>query len=236
MVADEALRWTLAVLLLAATLYSACRAVAASWTADRVGSALHAFMTAAMALMLVPGSQWPLLPQLLLFVVGTWWFILQAVSRRAHTRDGQRAVSRAKPAYDAASMAAMVFMLAAAGVWEAPPSGVLPAAPGLAPHHGVAPALPPAAPVHDWSTQPTLVLTVASALAVVFGLASALWAVRLLLQLRPGFRGRLAPAAIRSDGGDLRGRRRAGFRDVADAAVEVVGAAAFALMFAALAA
>ena len=239
MIADEALRWTLAVLLLAATLYSACRAVAAPGPAGRVGSALHALMTAAMALMLVPGSRWPLLPQVLLFAVGAWWFILQAVSRRVRARHGQPAIAHAKPLYDAAAMAAMVFMLAAAGFWEVPPSGALPSAPDLpipASHHGASAAASLAAPVHEWSTQPALVLAVAFGLAVVFGLASVLWALRLLLQLWAGSRGRFVPAAIRSEGPELRSGRLAGFRDVADTAAEVVGAAALALMFAALAA
>ena len=66
MTADEALRWTLAVLLLAATGYSAGRSLCGSGP-GRVGSALHAVVTAAMASMLVPGGQWPVLPQLLLF-------------------------------------------------------------------------------------------------------------------------------------------------------------------------
>ena len=67
MTADEALRWTLAVLLLAATGYSAGQSLRGAGPAGRVGSALHAVMTAAMASMLVPGGQWPVLPQLLLF-------------------------------------------------------------------------------------------------------------------------------------------------------------------------
>ena len=190
--------------------------------------------------MLVPGSRWPLLPQVLLFAVGAWWFVLQAVSRRVRARARPaRYRPTAKPLYDAAAMAAMVFMLAAAGFWEVPPSGALPSAPDLpvpASHHGASAAASLAAPVHEWSTQPALVLAVASGLAVVFGLASVLWALRLLLQLWPGSRGRFVPAAIRSDGPELRSGRFAVFRDVADTAAEVVGAAALALMFAALAA
>lgn len=236
MMANEALRWIVAVLLLAATLYAAFRAVTVPGPAARTSSVLQALMTAAMALMLVPGSQWPLLPQVLLFAVGAWWFMLQAVSRRVRARDDKSTVGRVKLIYHAAAMASMVFMLAAAGFWPVPPSGAIPSAldrPVPAPHHGASAAAALAAPAHGWSVQPALVPAVASALAVVFGLASVLWALRLILQVRAGSSGRFVPAALRSHPGGLRGRRAAAFRDVADTAVEVVGAAALALMFAA---
>jgi hypothetical protein len=240
-IADEALRWTLAVLLLAATLYSAGLGLNGTGQEGRVGSVLHALMTAAMALMLVPSGQWPVLPQLLLFAVGAWWFVLQAVRLRkpsrahngTHSRDRRPMSGKGKPIYDAAAMAAMVFMLAATRLWELTPSGALPPASGpliSAPHHGSAAAMPLAVPPPAWGTQTAVVL------AVVFGLAALHWTARLLLQLWPGPRGLPATTAIQTRSPGPGTRHLSDIRDVADTAVEVVGAAAFALMFAALAA
>ncbi|PVZ59601.1 DUF5134 domain-containing protein [Arthrobacter sp. H-02-3] len=253
MTADEAARWTTAVLLLAATLYSACRAMAASGAAGRVGLALHSLMMAAMALMLLPRGQWPLLPQVLLFVLGSWWFVVQAVSYRTRPRDGPpvrgRAVAgkhvgdrpvagRAKPLYDAAAMAAMAFMLAAGDLGAVPQSEAGPPAPvPVAPaHHGAAAAGPLTARLPGWGDQLSLVPAVAFGLAVFFGLATVAWTLRLLLQLWPLTGGRSVAAALCSRGGALRGARCPRFRDVADTAVEIVAAGALALMFAALAA
>lgn len=243
----------MAVLLLAATLYSACRAVAASGAAGRVGLALHSLMVAAMALMLLPRGQWPLLPQVLLFVLGSWWFVVQAVSYRTRPRDGPpvrgRAVAdkrvggrpvggRAKPLYDAAAMAAMAFMLAAGGLAAVPQPGARPPAPvPVAPaHHGAAAAGPLTVPLDGWSTQSSPVPAVAFGLAVFFGLATVVWTLRLILQFWPGIGGTSGAAAMCSRGGALWSARSAGFRDVADTAVEIVAAGALALMFAALAA
>ena len=229
MTADEALRWTLAVLLLAATVYSAVKSLHGAEPADRVGSALHAIMTAAMAAMQVPGSQWPVLPQLLLFAVGAWWFILQAVRLRTRSRGRWPMAGKGKPLYDAAAMAAMAFMLAARDLWEPTAAGALrPASVPLtaAPHHGSAAAVP----VPVWSTPTVLVL------AVVFSLATVLWAARLILQLWPGSEGPPAPGALDSRREGPGARQSGGVRAVADTAVEMVGAAALAFMFAAQAA
>ena len=139
MIAGEALRWALLALLLAATLYSAWRGLAAARPAGRVDSALHALMTAAMALMLIPGGQWPVLPQVLLFALGAWWFILQAVRRRTGSRDAWPPTGQGKPLYDAAAMAAMAFMLAVKGLWVLPASAAVPPLQGPlvpVPHHG----------------------------------------------------------------------------------------------------
>lgn len=233
MLADEALRWTLAVLLLAATLYSAGQGLTGAGPAGRIGSVLHAFMTAAMAFMLVPGGRWPVLPQLLLFAVGAWWFVLQAVRLRTRSRGRWPRSGKGKPLYDAAAMAAMAFMLAAKGLWEPTAAGALRPAPGpltSAPHHGSAAAVPAAVPIPVWSTLTALVL------AVAFALAAVLWAARLLLQLWPASGGPPVPAAIRTRGAGPGTQYSAGFRAVADTAVEVVGAAALAFMFAVLAA
>ncbi|MGY3317028.1 DUF5134 domain-containing protein [Arthrobacter sp. TE12232] len=240
----------MAVLLLAATLFSACRAVAASGAAGRVGLALHSLMMAAMALMFLPRGQWPLLPQVLLFVLGSWWFVVQAVSYRTPPRDGPpvrgRAVAgkhvgdrpvagRAKPLYDAAAMAAMAFMLAAGDLGAVPQSEarLLPVAPA---HHGAAAAGPLTARLPGWGDQLSLVPAAAFGLAVFFGLATVAWTLRLLLQLWPRTGGTSVAAALCSRGGALRGARWPRCRDVADTAVEIVAAGALALMLAALAA
>lgn len=239
MIAGEALRWTLAGLLVAATLYSAWRGMAAAQPTGRVDSGLHALMTAAMAIMLVPGGQWPVLPQVLLFSLGAWWFVVQAVRRPTPGRDGSPPSGPAKPLYDAAAMAAMAFMLAATGLWGLPASAAVPPPRRQLislPHHGGSAAAALAAPDPAWSAEPALMPSAVSGLAIVFGLATVLWTARLLLQFWPGSEEPPVRPAIRSPGGWLRNGHSAGFRDLADTAVEVVGAAALALMFAALAA
>ena len=154
MIAGEALRWALLALLLAATLYSARQGMAAARPAGRVDSALHALMTAAMALMLVPAGQWPVLPQVLLFALGAWWFVVQAVRRRTRSRDDRPPTGRGKPLYDAAAMIAMAFMLAAKGLWVLPASAAAPPLQGrLVPvlHHGGSASVPLAVPAPDWT-------------------------------------------------------------------------------------
>jgi hypothetical protein len=244
MIADETLGRTIAVLLMAATLYTAFRAAAEPGPAARVGRTLHALMTAAMALMLLPGGHWPLLPQFLLFALGAWWFVLQAVARRTRHGDPLPGTGRAKPLYDAAAMAAMAFMLALGGFRDATLPGVLGPAPAA--HHASAVAVPLAVPAPGWSAQPGplpgTLQAAAVGLAVAFGLAAVLWAARLLVRLpvqlraplRPKFRNPRVPGTHHGSSVASPGRS-SGFRDVADAAVEVLGAAAFAVMFAALA-
>ena len=237
MIAGEALRWALFAVLLAATLYSAWQGMTEARPAGRVDSALHALMTAAMALMLVPGGQWPVLPQVLLFALGAWWFVLQAVRRRTGSQDGWPPTGQGKPLYDAVAMAAMAFMLAAQGLRGLPASAAVPPLQGPlvpVPHHGGPAAVPLAELGPVWSTQPELMPAVVIGLAIVFGVATVLWAARLLLQLWPGSQVPPVPAAIRPRRSGFRQRHPACFRDVADTAVELVGAAALALMFAGL--
>ncbi|MDI3211075.1 hypothetical protein [Arthrobacter sp. AL12] len=72
MIGTDVLRWALAAMLLAASLYAAVRAGRKSPPAARVGFALHAAMLVAMVSMLVPGFQWPALPQILFFNLAAW--------------------------------------------------------------------------------------------------------------------------------------------------------------------
>jgi len=231
------LLWGLTALLLAASLYAAFRASSESPPATRVGFGLHAAMTTAMVLMLIPGPRWPALPQILFFGLAAWWFVLRAVSRRRvpagmHAPAGGPAQGRRAGAgrgtllYNALTMAAMAFMLAAMdgqrgyGASEGSEAAGLPGA-GAA-HHGghtgvlgqagrdgvaSAPGLPLPGPNQSWGGQAALVL------AVAFGLAAAVCAVQLLRRIR-----------ARNGGGG------------ADTVLELVGAASMAMMFAALAA
>ena len=216
LIENEFLRWGLTALLLAASLYAAFRASRKSPPATRVGFGLQAAMLGAMVLMLAPGSPWPVLPQIFFFGLAAWWFVLRAVSQRPLPVAGQGHGRRAGATgvgsllYNALTMAAMAYMLAAMDVRGAHGALAGPAgagAPGQAAHHGGAAAgLPLPGSLPGWSSESALVL------AGAFGVAGALWAVLLLRRLRPDAR---------------RGR--------GDAFLEFVGAASMAVMFAALA-
>ncbi|WP_456505982.1 DUF5134 domain-containing protein [Arthrobacter sp. UYCu723] len=156
--------------------------------------------------------------------MAAWWFVLRAVSRlpvpftgpgngRLPGRDGLGSLL-----YNALTMAAMAYMLAAMDVRgnHGALAGLGAAGlPGQTAHHGGPAAglllprswpdsLPDSLP--DWSTRPALVL------AVAFGVAGAVWGLLLVRRLRPHTN---------------RGR--------GDAVLELVGAASMAVMFAALA-
>lgn len=226
MTGNDLLRWALTALLLAASVYAAVRAGRKSPPATRIGFALHAAMLVAMVPMLTPGLRWVALPQILFFGLAAWWFALRAVSRRPMTPAG-RTVPAAGPGtrrrggqstrghllYNALTMAAMAYMLAAMDLRgdHVPDAAGIQAAGFLGPaaHHGgaSAPGLPLPGTNQGWSTLAALVL------AVAFGLAAAVWAVQLLRRLS-----------------SRKGRRRA------DTVLEFVGAASMAAMFAALAA
>jgi hypothetical protein len=229
LIENGVLRWGLTALLLAASLYAAFRAGRKSPPATRVGFGLHAAMMTAMVLMLAPGLQWPALPQILFFGLAAWWFVVRAVSLRlvpggllspgagpsvpsrgrGHIRHAGRA-SRAILLYNGLTMAAMAFMLAAMDVHggQGAPAGPHAAGlPGQAAHHGSAAASPLPAALPGWNGAPVLIL------AVAFGVSAALWAFLLIRRLRP-------PAGP----------------DSGTAFLELVSAAAMAVMFAALAA
>ena len=226
MIGNDVLRWALTALLLAAALYAGVRAGRKSPPAARVGYALHAAMLVAMVPMLVPGLRWPALPQIVFFGLAAWWFALRAVSRRpvparvSVTDAGPVPGGRAGPAgrgtllYNALTMAAMAYMLAAmdvhgAGAPLAGPSAA--GTPGQTPHHGgpaVGLSLPGSLPGAEqgWGSQSAVVL------ALAFGAAGAVWGLLLLRRLRTP------------------GRPRSG-----DAFLELAGSASMAAMFAALA-
>lgn len=226
MIGNEVLRWGLTALLLAASLYAAFRAGRPSPPATRVGFGLHAAMMFAMVLMVVPGLHGPALPQILLFGLAAWWFVLRAVAWRPapagmHAPAARRALGRRAGTagrgtllYNALTMAAMAYMLAAMAVHDAGASLAGPSAagiPGEAAHHGgpaVGLSVPGSLPGAEqgWGSQSAVVL------AVAFGVAGALWAFVLLRGLRP------------------HARRASG-----DTLLELAGATAMAVMFAGLA-
>ncbi|KQN91234.1 DUF5134 domain-containing protein [Arthrobacter sp. Leaf69] len=226
MFGSEFLRWGLTALLLAASLYAVFRAGRPSPPATRVGFGLHAGMMFAMVLMVVPGLQWPALPQILLFGLAAWWFVLRAVAWRPapagmHAPAASPGRGRAERAgrgsllYDALTMAAMAYMLVAMDLHGAYGTLAVSDAAGIpdqAPHHAgpaVALSLPGALPVAEqgWVSQSAVVL------ALAFGLAGAVWCLLLFRRL------------------STPGRPRSG-----EALLELAGSASIAVMFAALAA
>lgn len=176
-------------------------------------------MMTAMVLMLVPGLRWPALPQVFVFGLAAWWFVLRAVARRPAPGSGpnfpekpglgRRGGQPGRPGllYHALTMAAMAFMPAAMDVRGAhgPEAAGAEAAVvlGQAAHHGGAPLAGLPLPDQGWGSQAALVL------AVAFGLAAAVWAV-FLFRFHNG-------------------------RDRGGTVLELVGAASMAVMFAALA-
>jgi hypothetical protein len=231
--------------LLAATLYSGFRASRKSALANRVDHGLHAVMMAAMVLMLAPGVQWAVLPQILVFVLAAGWFLIQAASLPAIHGAGTGLAGRGKPLYDALVMAAMAYMLAAMafhGTREAGAGTDVAVILGQSSHHreDAAAGQPLARPLQDWGGQPALLL------AVAFSVAGALWAVRMLRQLRDEAKAQPARPGQGPSGRRFTVHHRSGRRlparnspgqgslRICDTVLELVGAASMAVMFAAL--
>jgi hypothetical protein len=232
LIEDEVLRFGMTAALSAATVYCAFRAGSKSPMIVRVNYALHALMTLAMIGMLFHGWNWPLLPQLLAFALGTWWFTVQASSSRARPGIRRGSQPRSKSLYDALFMAAMVFMLATpefAGTQSTPGSnahGGSAASVGQGTNHGAGAADGPVTlpATDDRTSAANWTGAVTSALAIVFAVACVLWAVRLVRSTGSGFP---TPSAPFSRGRALR---------FADLGNEFVSAWAMAIMFAVLAA
>jgi hypothetical protein len=219
---NELFRWAMTAALSAATVYCAFRAGGRSPIPLRVNYGLHGLMTTAMTGMLLHGRDWPLLPQVLVFGLAAWWFAVQAASPQAKQGKPQQRQGRGKCLYDALSMTAMAYMLAAAqfaGTEKASGSPEPAALVVQGPHHAAEMAARPAtlAAAHDWTSQATVVL------AVVFAAACLLWAARLVDSLGAGA---LPPSALQ--------KRRRMLR-LADLGNELVSASAMAVMFAVLA-
>jgi hypothetical protein len=176
-------------------------------------------MLTAMALMLHPAWAAPVLPQVLLFVLAAWWFVLRALSRRPASGPAPAPADRRRTGdtgrggmvYHALTMAAMAYMLLAGATSGAHPASAAAEDGGaavVAPHHGAG------APVAVLLPEPAAGADlVPLLLAVVSGLAAILWGVRLIR--------RLLSRAPRNGGSAFQ---------------ELAGAAVMAVMFASLAA
>jgi hypothetical protein len=217
-VENDALRWTLTAALSVGTAYYLFRVGRKSPLVMRVNYCLHALMTGAMISMLVPGWQWPQLPQVVIFTLAAWWFILQAVARREYVGICQGHARQRTCLYHGMVMAAMAYMAATmnvSGTLETPGDPIPEAYMAQAHHHstsgqGMHTAL---SAVPDWTSHATFVL------ALVFSAAVALWSIRLAQSLCPQ---KPAASAQVSNGLFL---RSAGF------SLELVSASAMAVIF-----
>jgi Domain of unknown function (DUF5134) len=95
----------------AGTVFCLTRASRGGAWVDRVNYVIHALMAVGMLAMIWHHGNLPVLPQVLLFSLGSFWFVLQAVSRpeftlSRHTRSGKLICL-----YHAAMLASMVLML-----------------------------------------------------------------------------------------------------------------------------
>lgn len=225
MLGNEAFRWAASAVLLAAALAAFLAAVWPSPSyppAFRIDRGLNALMLTSLALMLHPSWTVPVLPQILIFLLAAWWFVLRASSRRPtsqpaslpagrrRARDTGRGTGRGTLLYHALTMAAMAYMLLAGATSGASPVPARSSAAAVvAPHHFA--AAPTAVLLPELATAGAVVLP--SLLAAFFGFAAILWSVRLIRQL-----------LSRAPGGS-----RSAFQELA-------GAALMALMFVSLAA
>jgi Domain of unknown function (DUF5134) len=78
---------------------------------DRVNYVIHALMALGMLAMIWHNVNLPVLPQVLLFSLGSFWFILQAVSRPEFILACHTGSEKLICLYHAAMLAAMVLML-----------------------------------------------------------------------------------------------------------------------------
>lgn len=160
-------------ILAAGTVFHLTKALQGSSWVAQLNSVLHATMALGMLGMVWPNVNLPLLPQLLLFGTASFWFFLQAVSRREFALVGHSRAGRLNCLYHTGMLAAMVFMLAlphSAGPSEHTTLHV--PASGHASHNGG--ALTVAAPsVPDLSA--LLPQTTTQVLTVLFAAAALVW-------------------------------------------------------------
>lgn len=99
-------------ILTAGTVFCLAKALQGSSWVTRLNYVIHALMAVGMLGMVWHNLNLPLLPQLLLFGTGSFWFLLQAVSRHEFILVCHAGPGRLTCLYHAAMLAAMVFMLA----------------------------------------------------------------------------------------------------------------------------
>jgi hypothetical protein len=158
-------------ILVGGALYCFIKAVRARKWVVRLNYAIHTLMALGMLGMVWHHIELPLFPQLLLFSIASFWFLLQAVSRHEFRLGCHARYERLSCLYHAAMLAAMVFMLTLPH--SAVPQQHLIAAvqnTGHASHTGHALTAAPA-PVHEanalWTQPATQVLAVLFATAVL---------------------------------------------------------------------
>lgn len=108
---DPLLNIPASLILGAGTVFCLARASRGGAWVNRVNYVIHVLMALGMLAMIWYHGTLPLLPQVLLFSLGSFWFVLQAVSRpefplACHTRTGKLICL-----YHAAMLTAMVLML-----------------------------------------------------------------------------------------------------------------------------
>ncbi|ABM10769.1 DUF5134 domain-containing protein [Paenarthrobacter aurescens] len=99
-------------ILAAGTVFHLTKALQGSSWVTRLNCVLQALMALGMLNMVWHNVNLPLLPQLLLFGTASFWFLLQAVSRREFALGCHGRAGRLSCLYHTAMLAAMVFMLA----------------------------------------------------------------------------------------------------------------------------
>ena len=173
--------------LAAGTIFCLTKAMRGRTWLPRWNYGIHALMALGMLGMVWHGVDLPLLPQLLLFGVASFWFLLQAVSRAefsllCHTRSG-----RIGCFYHAGMLAAMVFMLLlphSVALQETSTVAVNHAASGSHAGHALSSAVTSGPAVSALWMQPA-----AQFLAVLFALAVLIWLLpvrRIAAGLRTG--------------------------------------------------
>jgi hypothetical protein len=98
-------------ILVGGALYCSMEAVRARKWVVRLNYSIHTLMALGMLGMVWHHIQLPLFPQLLLFSIASFWFLLQAVSRHEFRLGCHDRSERLSCLYHAAMLAAMVFML-----------------------------------------------------------------------------------------------------------------------------
>lgn len=209
-------------ILVGGALYCLIKAVRAHKWVVRLNYSIHTLMALSMLGMAWHHIELPLFPQLLLFSIASFWFLLQAVSRHEFNLGCQDRSERLSCLYHAAMLAAMVFMLTLPH--SAAPQQHLTAAVqnnGHASHTGHALTTAPA-PVHEadalW-TQPTT-----QVLAVLFAVAVLVW-------ILPWGRNATKLQSRKEPGNSKPGRHR---HLVLDRTYEAGAALSMSLMFAAV--
>ncbi len=167
--------WTLTTILLLGGSYHVLQAAKSRHLTDRVNKGLHALMNALMAAMLWNFIPTTMLAQITVLTCAALWFIIQAVARPEFKILCTDSQGRLKCLYHALTMAGAALMLAMMAQTTTPGHGTVPAGTMSMPttHHATA--------AHTTAT-PTLGYSPALAIPVTifFGTAAAIFIILLL--------------------------------------------------------